>query len=104
MSGFVELIKHGIVHRDLKPADILIHQGSYKIAGTSIPNTSDFGFAKCVANFQNDMLGSAVGTPLYMSPQMLHNDRYTNKTDIWSLGFIFYQTLYSKSNGTHLFI
>ena len=43
-------------------------------------------------------MSSMVGTPLYMSPQILDNKKYTNKTDIWSLGFIFFETLFGKSS------
>lgn len=90
LNGFIQLISNGIIHRDLKPANILIDKGGYKLA--------DFGFAKTVDNFKKDMMSSMVGTPLYMSPQILDNKKYTNKTDIWSLGFIFYETLFGKSN------
>lgn len=58
---------------------------------------ADFGFAKCVDNFKKDMLSSLVGTPLYMSPQILDNKKYTSKTDIWSIAFIFYESLFGKS-------
>lgn len=58
---------------------------------------ADFGFAKCVDNFKKDMLSSLVGTPLYMSPQILDNKKYTSKTDIWSIAFIFYEALFGKS-------
>ena len=34
---------------------------------------------------------SIVGTPLYMAPQILKNEVYTSKNDIWSLGIIFYE-------------
>lgn len=46
------------------------------------------------------MLSSLVGTPLYMSPQILDNKKYTSKTDIWSIGFIFYETLCGKTPWT----
>jgi serine/threonine protein kinase len=36
---------------------------------------------------QNTLLG----TPLYMSPQILNNENYSIKTDVWSLGIIFYE-------------
>ena len=64
---------------------------------------ADFGFAKCVDNFKKDMLSSLVGTPLYMSPQILDNKKYTSKTDIWSIGFIFYETLCGKSTKFYKF-
>jgi serine/threonine protein kinase len=44
------------------------------------------------------MLASLVGTPLYMSPEILNNQKYSSKTDVWSLGFIFYEVLFGKSN------
>jgi len=43
------------------------------------------------------MFFSSVGTPLYMSPQILRSERYTTKSDIWSFGFIFYEILYGKT-------
>lgn len=40
-----------------------------QVSGYKTPNNSlDFGFAKCVENFNTGMLATAVGTPLYMSP------------------------------------
>ncbi|EGR28771.1 protein kinase domain protein [Ichthyophthirius multifiliis] len=89
LNGFIELIKNGVIHRDLKPENILIKGDSYKLA--------DFGFAKTVDNFQKQMLSSLVGTPLYMSPQILSEDKYTSKSDLWSLGFIFYECLYGNT-------
>ena len=67
----------------------LFHCQTYKLA--------DFGFAKCVDNFKKDMMSSMVGTPLYMSPQILDHKKYNSKTDVWSLGFIFYEALFGKS-------
>jgi len=36
-----------------------------------------------------------VGTPIYMSPQVLLGDPYTIKCDVWSLGVVFYKMLYN---------
>lgn len=76
LSGFIELVKNGIIHRDLKPENILIANDVFKLA--------DFGFARTVHNFSREMLESLVGTPLYMSPQILMHTNYTTKCDIWS--------------------
>lgn len=80
-------MKHGIIHRDLKPANILVHEGVFKIC--------DFGFAKFFTDTTR-MARTCVGTPIYMSPQVLHQKSYTNKTDIWSLGVLFYELLFAK--------
>ena len=82
MNGFKYLYNHEIIHRDLKPANILIQNGRCKI--------SDFGFAKNLEFGENTILRSIVGTPLYMSPQILNKQSYTNKSDLWSVGLIFY--------------
>ncbi|EAS05834.2 Serine/Threonine kinase domain protein (macronuclear) [Tetrahymena thermophila SB210] len=89
LNGFMDLLKNGIIHRDLKPENILIKGNQHKLA--------DFGFARTVDNFQRQMLTSLVGTPLYMSPQILMHEKYTAKSDLWSLAFIFYEMLYGKT-------
>lgn len=83
IMGFRELVNLGIIHRDLKPANILVNsKGEFKLA--------DFGFAKYVDNYDTKLLYSIVGSPLYMAPQILNKSKYTTKSDIWSLGFVFY--------------
>ena len=43
------------------------------------------------------MLRSIVGTPLYMSPQLLQKEKYSNKSDLWSIGLIFYEMLHGRT-------
>lgn len=41
------------------------------------------------------MTGTTLGTPLTMAPEMINGDaKYSSKTDLWSIGVIFYQLLY----------
>lgn len=82
MRGFEYLTRLDIMHRDLKPANILINGGQLKI--------SDFGFARALDNGDSTILKSIVGTPLYMSPQILNHQPYTQKSDLWSVGLIYY--------------
>ena len=64
VAGFQYLHAREIIHRDMKPANLLISEGVCKI--------SDFGFAKNLEYGENTVMRSIVGTPLYMSPQILN--------------------------------
>jgi serine/threonine protein kinase len=59
------LYEKSIFHRDLKPENILVHE--------NVPKIADFGFAKVMEADSRDraVQGTAVGTPYYMSPQVL---------------------------------
>ena len=89
--------QRNIIHRDLKPANILASDTT----DDKIPNLriTDFGLAK---NYQQtDSLetveGAIVGTPAYMSPeQALGKAEVSKKSDIYSLGVIFYELLTGK--------
>ena len=83
------LHEYNIVHRDLKPANIFLSSDSKIKLG-------DFGLARTV-NFEN-VAETYVGTPFYMSPEVLlvrsnTNERYNFKADIWSLGCIVYELI-----------
>jgi serine/threonine protein kinase len=88
VSGCKYLYDQNVIHRDLKPENILMHNNTCKIA--------DFGFAKCIEEDKKDTAshGTAVGTPYFMSPQILSGDEYSMKCDVWSLGIMFYYILF----------
>ncbi|MDO6460440.1 serine/threonine-protein kinase [Granulosicoccaceae sp. 1_MG-2023] len=77
----------GFVHRDVKPANIL-----FKSDGSAA--LSDFGIAKSVSNeTQLTAVGFAVGTPEYMSPEQAMGQSLDHRSDIYSLGVMFYEML-----------
>lgn len=87
-EAFKQMKEFHMLHRDLKPPNILLNEGKVKIA--------DLGFSKTVENFQVSINNSTVGSPIYMSPQVLFKQTYTSKCDIWSLGIVLYQLFYGK--------
>lgn len=77
----------GVYHRDLKPANLIVdHQGGVHVL--------DFGLA-IDDESQSQLRGQIAGTAAYMSPEQLRGDAHhlDGRTDIWSLGVIFYELL-----------
>ena len=89
INGYKMLYCYGYIHRDLKPANLLISKGIIKIA--------DFGFVKKTLNGMRTREDYCIGTPLYMSPESLLHNVYTYKSDIWSMGVLFYELLTGRT-------
>ena len=86
INGFKTLVRCKIMHRDFKLANILLHNGTIKIA--------DFGFAKLLDN--ENMATTMLGSPLNMAPEVLQGLPYSSKADIWSVGCCLYELLFGK--------
>lgn len=77
------------MHRDLKPANIFIDSKDNLKLG-------DLGLGRDFTS-QTMEAFSRVGTPLYMSPEVLQGSGYDFKSDVWSLGCITYELCALKS-------
>ena len=78
-----------ILHRDLKPANVFLTlNGTVKVG--------DLGLGRMMSEHTFEA-HSKVGTPLYMSPEVLRGDGYDWKSDVWSLGCVLYELANLKS-------
>ncbi|KAF9038178.1 kinase-like domain-containing protein, partial [Panaeolus papilionaceus] len=71
-----------ILHRDLKPDNVFLDENNTVKLG-------DFGLSKALA--QASFANTYVGTPYYMSPELMQEKAYDSKSDIWSLGCLIYE-------------
>ncbi|XP_022335257.2 serine/threonine-protein kinase Nek2-like isoform X2 [Crassostrea virginica] len=72
-----------VLHRDLKPANIFLDSDNNVKLG-------DFGLAR-VLHHETSFAKTFVGTPYYMSPELVNNMSYNEKSDIWSMGCMLYE-------------
>ena len=87
IEGIYILHQYHIIHRDIKIQNILVdNNGDILIA--------DFGICKILENKLST--NTQIGTPYYLSPEMVNGAYYNKKTDIWSLGVILYELIYKK--------
>ncbi len=90
-----EAHEQGVIHRDLKPGNVMITpRGHAKVL--------DFGIAKLLAPLAADATASMetgllIGTPLYMSPEQAQGNPVDVRTDLWSLGVIYFQLLTGRT-------
>jgi len=86
VDGLSRAHKEGIIHRDIKPANLMITtDGQVKIV--------DFGLAKLAGTTRITRDGTTMGTAAYMSPEQVRGEDTDQRTDVWSLGIVLYETI-----------
>ncbi|KAL6929890.1 hypothetical protein ACO0SA_001294 [Hanseniaspora valbyensis] len=111
LSGVKYLHLNHIIHRDIKPENVLLdikYRDSNNINNENDIQTgpwdknelsitvklADFGLAKFIGgtdkNSKKNFTSTMCGSPGYVSPEILQNKEYCEKTDMWSLGVLLY--------------
>lgn len=86
-EGLLAAHDSGLIHRDIKPGNMIIAENGYL-------KLLDFGIAQSHQFDKNlTQTGEVVGTPGYLSPEICIGDIVDKRSDIYSLGIVFYQML-----------
>ena len=80
VMGIQSLHSKNVLHRDLKSANVFLTSNKFIKIG-------DFGISKVL---DATSAKTFVGTPYYLSPEMVEGKPYSTKADIWALGVILY--------------
>ena len=90
LCGLQHAHEKGIIHRDLKPSNLMMTRDG-------IVKLTDFGIAKDVDVTALTGANNTIGTAAYMSPEQCRGEKnLTGKSDIYSLGVVFYELLTGK--------
>ena len=97
-DAVAHLHRHRVMHRDLKPANVLL-------TADGVVKVADLGLGRHFADDTN-AVDSKVGTPHYVSPEVVRGAPYDWSGDVWSLGCVFYELAALRSpfeaEGAHL--
>jgi serine/threonine protein kinase len=85
------MLANNVIHRDLKPDNIMLVKDEH---GNEMVKVVDFGVAKILeSNARLTRYQARIGSPVYSSPEQYLGKTVDHRTDLYSLGVIFYECL-----------
>jgi hypothetical protein len=90
LDGLAYAHSEGMIHRDIKPANILLTRRGQAVV-------ADFGIAQIVGGTQYTVSGALMGTLNYMAPEQGLEGRSDARSDIYSLGIVYYEMLTQRT-------
>ena len=95
MTALEYIHSKNVIHRDIKPANLFMTNDKTIEIG-------DFGVAAKIAGIQTSVRGGGfsgtiVGTPMFMSPEILKEEEYDKKTDVYSMGISMFELCFFQS-------
>lgn len=75
--GLLHMYNSDVVHRDLKSQNVMIKNGVLKIG--------DLGESRFL-NQTDFCSGKTVGTPMFLSPEVIRHENYDHRVDVWGFG------------------
>ena len=94
MNALSYIHQKKVIHRDIKPANLFMtNDKTIKIGDFGVSAKME-SLKTSVRGGENNFTGTIVGTPLFMSPEMINNDDYDQKTDVYSMGCAIFELCY----------
>lgn len=87
-AGLAFVHQNKVIHRDVKSDNVMLDSKYY-------PKIADFGFSKIFEEGTQDQINMTrkIGTPIYMAPELLIGDNYSNKVDVFAFAMLLYELL-----------